>query len=216
MCNRGRANGHAEVQSGVSRAPDIFGSCTGRFCGSGVSVGPSFSSFNLESFLNLHHLTLLAVPIPLLTHPFPVCVANMSDEPRKRSRFDQTEPEPARKSRFDRRSRSPAARKDSESHRSRSPIDGSSPGDKKSAAAAAAAAAAAKINASINAKKGIQHVDVPPIRTVGLCPLFAVYRKLTDVLYRLNLRLAQEQPSHQRDSKATSTNKMATTSKTSK
>lgn len=95
----------------------------------------------------------------------------MSDEPRKRSRFDQTEPEPARKSRFDRRSRSPAARKDSESHRSRSPIRGderlgSESGDKKSAAAAAAAAAAAKINASINAKKGIQHVDVPPIRAV--------------------------------------------------
>ena len=28
------------------------------------------------------------------------------------------------------------------------------------------AAAAARINASIQAKKGIQHVDVPPIRTV--------------------------------------------------
>lgn len=31
-----------------------------------------------------------------------------------------------------------------------------------------AAAAAAKINAQIQAKKGIQHVDVPPIRSVGL------------------------------------------------
>jgi len=30
------------------------------------------------------------------------------------------------------------------------------------------AAAAAKINAQIQAKKGIQHVDVPPIRTVCL------------------------------------------------
>ena len=99
----------------------------------------------------------------------------MSDEPRKRSRFDQTEPEPSRKSRFDRRSRSPAARKDSESHRSRSPMTSDEPpgsADKKSAAAAAAAAAAAKINASINAKKGIQHVDVPPIRAVrDVCSL---------------------------------------------
>jgi hypothetical protein len=31
--------------------------------------------------------------------------------------------------------------------------------------AAAAAAAAAKINAQLQAKKGIQHVDVPPIRS---------------------------------------------------
>jgi hypothetical protein len=40
---------------------------------------------------------------------------------------------------------------------------------KRSAAdpAAAAAAAAAKINAQIQAKKGIQHVDVPPIRSAG-------------------------------------------------
>lgn len=93
----------------------------------------------------------------------------MSDEPRKRSRFDQTEAEPARKSRFDRRSRSPAARKDSDARRSRSPVAKSieSPGgvDKKDAAAAAAAAAA-KINASLNAKKGIQHVDVPPVQPV--------------------------------------------------
>jgi hypothetical protein len=34
--------------------------------------------------------------------------------------------------------------------------------------AAAAAAAAAKINAQIQARKGIQHVDVPPIRSVHL------------------------------------------------
>ncbi|KAI0443173.1 hypothetical protein F4803DRAFT_561829 [Xylaria telfairii] len=87
----------------------------------------------------------------------------------KRSRFDQTEPEP-RRSRFDRRSRSPAARK-SESTRDRSPLnrgaDSATPETKKNPvdAAAAAAAAAAKINAQLQARKGIQHVDVPPIRS---------------------------------------------------
>ncbi|KAJ6169471.1 hypothetical protein N7497_002314 [Penicillium chrysogenum] len=95
------------------------------------------------------------------------------DEHRvKRSRFDQTEPEP-RRSRFDRRSRSPSNRQ-SESARTRSPLSrplSRSPGAdtpaKSSAAdpAAAAAAAAAKINAQLQAKKGIQHVDVPPIRS---------------------------------------------------
>jgi hypothetical protein len=105
----------------------------------------------------------------------------------KRSRFDQTEPEPKRVSRFDRRSRSPPARK-SESRRSRSPLgrasgspstETSRPASIDPAAAAGedkhsnfrdeannlAAAAAAKINAQIQAKKGIQHVDVPPIRS---------------------------------------------------
>ncbi|KAI0804961.1 hypothetical protein GGR55DRAFT_690903 [Xylaria sp. FL0064] len=87
----------------------------------------------------------------------------------KRSRFDQTEPEP-RRSRFDRRSRSPAARKP-DSARDRSPLnrgaDSATPETKKSSvdAAAAAAAAAAKINAQLQARKGIQHVDVPPIRS---------------------------------------------------
>ncbi|KAJ5150752.1 K Homology domain type 1 [Penicillium coprophilum] len=95
------------------------------------------------------------------------------DEHRvKRSRFDQTEPEP-RRSRFDRRSRSPSNRQ-SESARTRSPLSrplSRSPGadaPAKSSAvdpAAAAAAAAAKINAQLQAKKGIQHVDVPPIRS---------------------------------------------------
>ncbi|KAF2770151.1 hypothetical protein EJ03DRAFT_326799 [Teratosphaeria nubilosa] len=86
------------------------------------------------------------------------------EAPRKRSRFDQTEP--PRKSRFDRRSRSPARGDGADtSRRSRSPVAKSTEnGDDKRDAAAAAAAAAAKINASINAKKGIQHVDVPPIR----------------------------------------------------
>lgn len=93
----------------------------------------------------------------------------MSEEPRKRSRFDQTEPEPVRKSRFDRRSRSPSNKGSNHTRRDRSPVTKSieSPGDKREDAASAAAAAAAKINAQINAKKGIQHVDVPPIRAVS-------------------------------------------------
>lgn len=88
----------------------------------------------------------------------------------KRSRFDQVESEPKRASRFDRRSRSPATRR-SENRRSRSPTlkNGSQTATpepiRKIDAAAAAAAAAAKINAQIQAKKGIQHVDVPPIRS---------------------------------------------------
>ncbi|KAL9576623.1 MAG: hypothetical protein Q9212_006947, partial [Teloschistes hypoglaucus] len=93
----------------------------------------------------------------------------------KRSRFDQTEPEPKRSSRFDRRSRSPS-RRESDVRRSRSPLASNQPsgsgagehaGPKAFAAdpAAAAAAAAARINASIQAKKGIQHVDVPPIQS---------------------------------------------------
>ena len=97
----------------------------------------------------------------------------MSEEsaPRKRSRFDQTEPEPRKTSRFDRRSRSPVSR-NSESRRSRSPLSKSirSPSiDSKPKTpvdpAAAAAAAAAKINAQIEARRGIQHVDVPPIQS---------------------------------------------------
>ncbi|KAI9815060.1 MAG: hypothetical protein M1827_002903 [Pycnora praestabilis] len=101
----------------------------------------------------------------------------MGDDDRrtaKRSRFDQTEPaESKRSSRFDRRSRSPSAR-DSVPRRSRSPLSRElfSPvtEEKKKPTldpAAAAAAAAAKINAQIQAKKGIQHVDVPPIRSVA-------------------------------------------------
>ncbi|KAJ4307099.1 hypothetical protein N0V88_000475 [Collariella sp. IMI 366227] len=88
----------------------------------------------------------------------------------KRSRFDQTSPEP-RRSRFDRRSRSPPARKhDSGRDRERSPIarPRDAPADSKSPPvdpAAAAAAAAARINAQLQARKGIQHVDVPPVRS---------------------------------------------------
>ncbi len=110
----------------------------------------------------------------------------------KRSRFDQTEPEPKRASRFDRRSRSPPSRK-SDSGRDRSPLprDVGSSGDvsKKPAVDPAAAAgmitavpksssetsvtntsvaaAAAKINAQLQARKGIQHVDVPPVRSAA-------------------------------------------------
>jgi hypothetical protein len=114
----------------------------------------------------------------------------MSEEaPRKRSRFDQTEPEPRKPSRFDRRSRSPSSRQ-TDSRRSRSPLasDSKSPGNGEKrgtsldpAAAAGAyslcatisafiltsvAAAAAKINAELQARKGIQHVDVPPVQSV--------------------------------------------------
>lgn len=88
----------------------------------------------------------------------------MSEEPRKRSRFDQTESD-ARPSRFDRRSRSPKNRNSEPRQRTRSPVSGTnSPASRDPAAAAAAAAA--KINAQIQARKGIQHVDVPPIRSV--------------------------------------------------
>ncbi|TIA61281.1 hypothetical protein D6C77_03575 [Aureobasidium pullulans] len=87
----------------------------------------------------------------------------MSEEPRKRSRFDQTESD-ARPSRFDRRSRSPKNRNSEPRQRTRSPVSGTnSPASRDPAAAAAAAAA--KINAQIQARKGIQHVDVPPIRS---------------------------------------------------
>ncbi|KAI4753992.1 hypothetical protein E4T52_13868 [Aureobasidium sp. EXF-3400] len=88
----------------------------------------------------------------------------MSDEPRKRSRFDQTESD-ARPSRFDRRSRSPKNRNSEPRQRTRSPVSATnSPAPRDPAAAAAAAAA--KINAQIQARKGVQHVDVPPIRSV--------------------------------------------------
>ena len=119
------------------------------------------------------------------------------DEKRssKRSRFDQTEPDSKRSSRFDRRSRSPSNRH-SETQRSRSPVnrDVDRPESRKSntdAASAAGiapaslyirrlltyilAAAAARINAQIQAKRGIQHVDVPPIRSVRIEVAHAVH-----------------------------------------
>ena len=109
--------------------------------------------------------------------------ANMSDERRPRSRFDSDEPERPTRSRFDtdRRSRSPS-RRESEAHRERSPpavnredTDSPSSASTKNKAAAAAAAAAARINAQIQAKKGIQHVDVPPIRTVRPTLVFTIF-----------------------------------------
>ncbi|RAH77052.1 hypothetical protein BO86DRAFT_348096 [Aspergillus japonicus CBS 114.51] len=95
----------------------------------------------------------------------------MEEHRPKRSRFDQTEPDSRRPSRFDRRSRSPSSRQ-TDSARARSPLSReprspSADPAKKSDPAAAAAAAAAKINAQLQAKKGIQHVDVPPIRSSG-------------------------------------------------
>ncbi|KAL4921243.1 hypothetical protein BDW62DRAFT_175266 [Aspergillus aurantiobrunneus] len=95
----------------------------------------------------------------------------MADDDRrpKRSRFDQTTPEPRRLSRFDRRSRSPSSRQP-EATRTRSPLSReprSPTAANKADPVAAAAAAAAKINAQLQAKKGIQHVDVPPIRATS-------------------------------------------------
>lgn len=102
----------------------------------------------------------------------------MSEEPRKRSRFDVGPPDaaepPARRSRFDladeRRSRSPDT-PDRRADRERSPIKSTespaTPGDAdKKDAAARAAEAAARINATLQQKKAIQTVHVPPIRQV--------------------------------------------------
>lgn len=103
----------------------------------------------------------------------------MADEqPRKRSRFDQApdEADHPRKSRFDRRSRSPVAFKEAheDARRTRSPVKspatsaygGGRKDDVAKDPAAIAAAAAARITAQLQQKKGVQHVDVPPIRTV--------------------------------------------------
>ncbi|KAF1973210.1 hypothetical protein BU23DRAFT_554494 [Bimuria novae-zelandiae CBS 107.79] len=106
----------------------------------------------------------------------------MSESPRPRSRFDKAEADRPLRSRFDRgerRSRSPSSR-EPESRRTRSPIaregaDSPATAEAKKAkaidAAAIAAAAAARINAQIQAKKGIQHVDVPPIRAAPSPPV---------------------------------------------
>ncbi|KAG5983927.1 hypothetical protein E4U55_006710 [Claviceps digitariae] len=86
----------------------------------------------------------------------------------KRSRFDQTEPEPKRPSRFDRRSRSPPTRRSE--GRDRSPLVAEETAEAKKSpvdAAAAAAAAAARINAAMQARKGIQHADAAPTRNAG-------------------------------------------------
>lgn len=115
----------------------------------------------------------------------------------KRSRFDQAEPEPRRsrfdrRSRSPSNKQSESARTRSPLSRplSRSPSADApeKPSAVDPAAAAGAlhsgpytviiqiirltivvsiAAAAAKINAQLQAKKGIQHVDVPPVRSVN-------------------------------------------------
>jgi hypothetical protein len=119
--------------------------------------------------LNLSLRRSLRLPPPHIQHRAPT----MSDERRPRSRFDSDEPDRAPRSRFDtdRRSRSPT-RRESESHRERSPASREATDSPANAGvknkAAAAAAAAARINAQIQAKKGIQHVDVPPIRSVRI------------------------------------------------
>jgi len=117
----------------------------------------------------------------------------MSDEPRKRSRFDQAEPDPPRRSKFDRRSRSPPQGDSERATRSRSPVaksvEGSGP---KRDAAAAAAEAAARINAQLSQKKAPQHVDVPPIRAVRpghtlFCPgKKAVLGRFADISLQTN------------------------------
>jgi homoaconitase len=109
----------------------------------------------------------------------------MSEERRPRSRFDSDDGDRPTRSRFDtdRRSRSPS-RKEPESHRARSPIaregtESPAAASIKNKAAAAAAAAAARINAQIQAKKGIQHVEVPPIRAVSLPQKVCTFDSLT-------------------------------------
>ena len=102
----------------------------------------------------------------------------MAEEPRKRSRFDQTETEPRKGSRFDRTSRSPSnKRSDDVRSRSPGPNSMSSGGAEKQAgnAAAAAAAAAAKINALIQAKKSAQSVEPPAVVSVS-CLRLRSYR----------------------------------------
>lgn len=94
-----------------------------------------------------------------------------------RSRFDRDDSDRPPRSRFDRdrRSRSPLSSRASE-HRARSPVareatDSPVNAEKKAkvqGAAEIAKAAAARINAQIQAKQGIQHVEVPPIRAVCL------------------------------------------------
>jgi hypothetical protein len=138
----------------------------------------------------------------------------MAEEERrsKRSRFDQTEPEPRKPSRFDRRSRSPSSRQ-ADTRRSRSPLskDSRSPtvGDPAAAAGQtkpnsarrerfadmkSLAAAAAKINAELQARRGIQHVDVPPIRSVSInTPSTTRYIPILTPLYRLKV-LSQKPP----------------------
>ena len=112
------------------------------------------------------------------------------EETRKRSRFDQTEPEPKRSSQLQRRSRSPSSRKPS-THRGRSPANANDEASeidgRKSDPAAAAAAAAARINAQIQAKKSIQHVDVPLVRSVRFWFHYDAVNSISNSLIRHQL-----------------------------
>ena len=166
----------------------------------------------------------------------------MAEEERrsKRSRFDQTEPEPRKASRFDRRSRSPSARQ-ADSRRSRSPLtkESRSPPVADPAAAAgqtllscalpekyvwlttkSTAAAAAKINAELQSRRGIQHVDVPPIRSVSLTS-FCLMNPCAVLILTVPCRRKAPSPKMLRiprakasaNSKPTCTNRMVTTSK---
>lgn len=91
--------------------------------------------------------------------------------PKRKSRFDQTEP--SREVRKPTRSRSPAPRHVSENGRSRSPVTdrdsvrspASSSATSRLDPAAAAAAAAAKINEQLRAKAALNSPDVPPVRS---------------------------------------------------
>lgn len=150
----------------------------------------------------------------------------MSEERRPRSRFDSDDvavaERPAR-SRFDteRRSRSPK-RRESDAPRERSPVareaSDSPAADKIEKArnkAAAAAAAAARINAQIQAKKGIQHVDVPPIRAVSpLTPVLTCTSLIRLFRWPLLRSSSRPQPARARLSQARYTNKMVTSSRT--
>lgn len=102
----------------------------------------------------------------------------MSEDPRKRSRFDKPsrfdQAQDPRKAPSDRRSRSPSDRA-SGGIRDRSPVsktieasdDTTKDGPGSATAAAAAAAAAARIMEQVKARKASQPVDVPPIQAVS-------------------------------------------------
>lgn len=169
-----RIRARSAVGSGIRARPLRQG-------GSESGVGRNARKSRMEGWPSSHQRAALGLTRHLSTTsaralhtlsrtspPLAQATANMSDEPRKRSRFDQAEPEPPRRSKFDRRSRSPSKGDGEAATRSRSPVaksvEGSGP---KKDAAAAAAEAAARINAQLSQKKAPQHVDVPPIRAVS-------------------------------------------------
>ena len=176
-----------------------------------------------------HSFTSAALPSPLSTHLDNPPAATMSESPRPRSRFDKAETDRPPRSRFDRgerRSRSPSSR-EPDSRRTRSPVaregtDSPATAEAKKAkaldAAAAAAAAAARINAQIQAKKGIQHVDVPPIRAVRYTlplPTTAIHtRLLTFTRRRVLQSFGPQLSTRPRTRLARSSSKMATSSRT--